>query len=115
VGDRAGASMAFVGYAILVVVAAATLLAGADVLLNVRLVGAAAVLVGSILLGIMTIRARVVPWWCGVLIIVGFPLEAVMHSIRNGLGMRETEIAKEPTRPWNPHFYAVFARVHNTL
>ena len=42
-------------------------------------------------------------------------LEAVMNSIRNGLGMRETEIVKEPTRPWNPYFYAIFARVHNTL
>jgi hypothetical protein len=39
-----------------------------------------------------------------------------MNSIRNGLGMRETEIAKEePSRPWNPHSYAVFAQVHNTL
>jgi hypothetical protein len=43
-----------------------------------------------------------------------FALEAVMNSIRNGLGMRETEIVKEPTRPWNPHFYAIFAQVHNT-
>ena len=42
-------------------------------------------------------------------------LEAVMNSIRNGLGMRETEIVKEPTRPWNPHFYAIFTQVHNTL
>ena len=42
-------------------------------------------------------------------------LERVMNSIRNGLGMRETEIAREPRRPWNPHFYAVFAQVHNTL
>src|SRR5829696_2023025 len=40
-------------------------------------------------------------------------IEAVMNSIRNGLGMRETEIVKEPTRPWNPYFYAIFARVHN--
>jgi hypothetical protein len=38
-----------------------------------------------------------------------------MNSMRNGLGMRETEIAKEPSRPWNPHFYAIFAQVHNTL
>jgi hypothetical protein len=43
------------------------------------------------------------------------PLERVMNSIRNGLGMGKTEIAKEPSRPWNPHFYAVFAQVHNTL
>src|SRR5215211_3645444 len=42
-------------------------------------------------------------------------LERVMNSIRNALGMRETEIAREPRRPWNPHFYAVFAQVHNTL
>jgi hypothetical protein len=45
----------------------------------------------------------------------GRTLERVMNSIRNGLGMRETEIAKEPSRPWNPHSYAVFAQVHNTL
>jgi hypothetical protein len=29
----------------------------------------------------------------------GGPLERVMNSIRNGLGMRETEIAREPSRP----------------
>ena len=42
-------------------------------------------------------------------------IEAVMNSIRNGLGMRKTEIAREPTLTWNPHFYAIFAEVHNTL
>jgi hypothetical protein len=42
-------------------------------------------------------------------------LEAVMNSIENGLGMRETKSAREPSRPWNPHFYAIFAQVHNTL
>jgi hypothetical protein len=42
-------------------------------------------------------------------------LEAVMNSIRNSLGMRETEIAREPSRLWNPHFYAIFVQVHNTL
>jgi hypothetical protein len=49
------------------------------------------------------------------LILASMMLEAVMNSIRNSLGMRETEIAREPRRPWNPHFYAVFAQVHNTL
>jgi hypothetical protein len=44
-----------------------------------------------------------------------FGLERVMDSIRNGLGMRETVITQEPSRPWNPHSYAVFAQVHNTL
>jgi hypothetical protein len=42
-------------------------------------------------------------------------LERVMNSIRNGLGMRRTEIVRQPSRPWNPHFYAIFAEVHNTL
>jgi len=36
-------------------------------------------------------------------------LERVMNSVRNGLGMRETEITREPSRLWNPHSYAVFA------
>jgi hypothetical protein len=31
------------------------------------------------------------------------------------LGMRETEIARKPSRLWNPHFYAIFVQVHNTL
>jgi len=38
-----------------------------------------------------------------------------MNSIRNGLGMRETLIAREPGGPWNLHFYAIFAQVHDTL
>jgi hypothetical protein len=38
-----------------------------------------------------------------------------MNSVRNGLGMRETEITREPSRLWNPHSYAIFAQVHNTL
>jgi hypothetical protein len=29
----------------------------------------------------------------------GTRLERVMNSIRNGLGMRETEVAREPSRP----------------
>jgi hypothetical protein len=50
-----------------------------------------------------------------VMIEAGEGLEAVMNSIRNSLGMRETEIAREPSRLWNPHFYAIFVQVHNTL
>jgi len=42
-------------------------------------------------------------------------LERVMNSIRNGLGMRKTEIARTTSRPRNPHVYAIFAQVHNTL
>jgi hypothetical protein len=42
-------------------------------------------------------------------------LEAVMNSISNGLGMRKTGIPREPNRPCNPHYYAIFTRVHNSL
>ena len=42
------------------------------------------VLVGSILLGAMTIRARVLPWWCGVLLIVGFLLGDFLENVAVG-------------------------------
>jgi hypothetical protein len=42
-------------------------------------------------------------------------LERVMNSIRKGLGIGKREIGREPSRPCNPHFYAVFAQIHNTL
>jgi hypothetical protein len=42
------------------------------------------VLVGSILLGAVMIYARVLPWWCGVLLIAGFPLGAVLETVRWG-------------------------------
>jgi hypothetical protein len=38
-----------------------------------------------------------------------------MNSISNGLGMRNTGTSRKPNRPWNPHFYAIFTQVHNTL
>jgi hypothetical protein len=43
------------------------------------------VLVGSILLGAVIIYARVLPWWCGVLLIAGFPLGAVLETVRAGI------------------------------
>jgi hypothetical protein len=46
------------------------------------------VLVGSILLGAVMIYARVLPWWCGVLLIAGFPLGAVLETVRSGIENR---------------------------
>jgi hypothetical protein len=43
------------------------------------------VLVGSILLRAMTLYARVLPWWCGVLLIAGFPLGAFLETVRSGI------------------------------
>ena len=42
-------------------------------------------LVGSILRGAVIIYARVLPWWCGVLLIAGFPLGAVLKTVRAGI------------------------------
>jgi hypothetical protein len=40
--------------------------------------GGLVMVVGSILLGVITLYARVLPWWCGVLLIVGFPLDELL-------------------------------------
>ncbi len=77
----AGSLLTFVGYAIVLVIAHLIRLAGGEPILSVRPVGGLLVLVGSILLGAMTLYARVLPWWCGVLLIVGFPLGAVLEEI----------------------------------
>jgi hypothetical protein len=87
----AGSLLAFIGYALFFVRTAVTILVGAQApLYAVRLsiVGALAILIGSVLLGAMTLRARVLPWWCGVLLIVGFPLSlasAVAFSTAGGI------------------------------
>ena len=64
-----------------------------------------------------TVLGKLVFWFVFIITITmsADALEAVMNSIRNSLGMREIEIAREPSRPWSPHFYAIFAQVHNTL
>jgi hypothetical protein len=111
----AGALLTFVGYAIVLVAAHITTLAGGEPSQTVRVVGGLAVLVGLILLGAMTIRARVLPWWCGALLIVGFPLGAVLEeavaagtenivlaivwgSIGYGLLSRRDAVSEQPAR-----------------
>jgi hypothetical protein len=77
----AGSLITFIGYALIVVVTAVSLLAGGEALFAIRYIAALAVVIGSMILGAMTLHARVVPWWCGVLLIVGFPLGDVLDSI----------------------------------
>jgi hypothetical protein len=79
-----GSLVAFIGYAIIFVVTAISTLQGGQALLSIRLTGGVVVLIGSILLGVMTLRARVVPWWCGVLLIVAFPLGDLSNAIVSG-------------------------------
>jgi hypothetical protein len=69
-----GAVLTIAGYAIIAVVTVISMVQGQRSLLPVRLTGAGLVLIGSALLGVIIIRARLLPWWCGVLLIVIFPL-----------------------------------------
>jgi Co/Zn/Cd efflux system component len=80
----AGSLLTFIGYAIVFVVIIISILEGGASLLTVRLSAATAVLIGSILLGAMVIRARIIPWWCGVLLIVAFPLGDVSNAVLEG-------------------------------
>jgi hypothetical protein len=74
----AGSLLTFLGYAIVLVSAHLTTLAGGEPIYFARLMGGLAMLIGSILLGVMTLYARVLPWWCGVLLILGFPLDDLL-------------------------------------
>ncbi len=69
-----GAVLTIAGYVIIAVMTVISMVQGQRSLLPVRLTGAGLVLVGSALLGVILIRARLLPWWCGVLLIVTFPL-----------------------------------------
>jgi hypothetical protein len=60
---------AFVGTALLLISTAVTILAGREVLNFLFVLGFLGTL-GLVLLGVATLRARVLPQWCGVLLIV---------------------------------------------
>jgi hypothetical protein len=76
-----GAVLTIAGYVIIAVVTVISMVQGQASLPTVRLAGAAVLLIGSILLGVIIIRARLLPWWCGVLLIVAFPLGDVANAI----------------------------------
>ena len=77
----AGTVLTVTGYLIMIVVRMISMALGQESLGNVRIVGGLAVLIGSVLLGVIILRARILPWWCGVLLIVAFPLGDVANAI----------------------------------
>jgi hypothetical protein len=79
-----GSLLTAIGYAIVFVATTGSILQGGQALLTIRLTGGIAVLLGSVLLGAITLYARVVPWWCGVLLIVAFPLGDFSNAIVRG-------------------------------
>lgn len=82
-----GVVLTIAGYAIIAVLTVISMVQGQASLLTVRLAGAGVLLIGSALLGVIIIRARLLPWWCGVLLIVAFPLgdqaNAIFSSAEN--------------------------------
>ena len=82
-----GVVLTIAGYAIIAVLTVISMLQGQATLLTIRLAAAGVLLIGSILLGVIIIRARLLPWWCGVLLIVAFPLgdqaNAIFSSAEN--------------------------------
>jgi hypothetical protein len=79
----AGFLTAFAGTALLLVAAVTTALAGREVLGAVFLMGFLATLVGLVLLGAAVLRAGVLPSWCGVLLLAGFPLSMILDVLAN--------------------------------
>jgi hypothetical protein len=76
-----GTVLTIAGYAVIGVVRVISMVQGEASLPIVRLAGAGAVLIGSAILGVIIIRARLLPWWCGVLLIVAFPLGDVANAL----------------------------------
>ena len=76
-----GAVLTIAGYAIIAVLTVISMVQGQASLLTVCLAAAGLLLIGSALLGVIIIRARLLPWWCGVLLIVAFPLGDVANAI----------------------------------
>jgi hypothetical protein len=68
------AAVTSTGYAVVAGVIAIDMVRDADGLLGVRTAGAVLVLAGSAVLGVVVMVARLLPWWCGVLLVVAFPL-----------------------------------------
>jgi hypothetical protein len=79
-----GAALAGAGYLVVSVLSLANLVQGDRVLNEVRQIAALSLLVGSALLGILVLVTRTIPWWCGVLLIVAFPLGDVVDAVFPG-------------------------------
>ncbi len=84
---------AFVGTGLLLVSAAATLVAGQNTLDLFFLLGVLASMIGVILFGISVIRAKVLPRWCGVALMLGLPSSVLFANIGGGMLLGLTWIA----------------------
>jgi hypothetical protein len=76
-----GAVATIAGYGVMLVIRGIALVRDFEYLLTVRIGAGIVLLVGSALLGIAVLLARLLPWWCGVLLIVAFPLGDVANAL----------------------------------
>jgi hypothetical protein len=77
-----------IGYGVIALVNVFSMIQGERSLVTVRLAGASALLIGSAMLGVVVLVTRVLPWWCGVLLIIAFPLgDASNAAFRGGEGI----------------------------
>jgi hypothetical protein len=62
------------GYGFVAMLNAINLIQGERTLNMVRLGAALVMLIGSVILGVIVLVTHLLPWWCGVLMIIAFPL-----------------------------------------
>lgn len=74
-----------IGTGLMTISAIATLFAGANSLGFAFLGGALLALIGYIILGIMTLRGKILPSWCGLALILGFPLSVFLSTFGGGI------------------------------
>ena len=69
-----GAWSVGIGYGVVALTSAVSLVQGERSLVMVRIGVILVILIGSVILGFVVLRTRLLPWWCGVLLIIAFPL-----------------------------------------
>jgi hypothetical protein len=69
------------GYGVVVLLNAVNLIQGERTLNMVRLGAALVALIGLVILGVIILVTRVLPWWCGVLMIIAFPLGHFANAV----------------------------------
>jgi hypothetical protein len=77
----AGSVITIASYAMIAVLTLISMVQDFEYLPTIQVVPAALVFIGSLLLGVIILRAGLLPWWCGVLLIVAFPLGHFANAI----------------------------------
>lgn len=76
-----GLWLTVIGTGLITISALATLFAGQNSLGPAFLGGVLLALIGYVVLGITTLRAKVLPLWCGAALIFGFPLSIFLSAV----------------------------------